>query len=84
MPGFSELMKRLAQTMPNITFLNPVDIGEELRAGALKIVPVREIDAKPQVLSLVRRSRGALESAANLLANDIREALEGGADSVAG
>jgi DNA-binding transcriptional LysR family regulator len=72
------LMKRLAQTAPNITFLNSIDIGEELRAGTLKLVPVREIDSKPQVLSLVHRSRGALESAANLLAGDIQTALNEG------
>lgn len=72
------LMKRLAQTVPNITFLNPVDIGEELYARTLKVVPVKEIDGKPQVLSLVHRSRGPLESAANLLANDIKMAIEEG------
>ena len=72
------LMKRLAQTVPNITFLNPVDIGEELYARTLKVVPVREIDGKPQVLSLVHRSRGPLESAANLLASDIKLALDEG------
>jgi DNA-binding transcriptional LysR family regulator len=73
------LMKRLALTSPNITFLNSVDIGEELRARTLKVVPVREIDSKPQVLSLVHRSRGPLESAANLLASDIKAAIEEGA-----
>jgi DNA-binding transcriptional LysR family regulator len=73
-----ELMKRLARTVPNITFLNPVDIAEELRGGLLRLVPVREIEGKPQILSLVHRSRGALETAASLLANDIRLALERG------
>lgn len=69
------LMKRLAQTKPNITFLNSVDVGEELRAGVLKVVPVREIDSKPQVLSLVHRAKGPLESAANLLASAIKAAI---------
>lgn len=73
------LMKRLAQTRPNITFLNSVDIGEELRAGKLKLVPVREVDGKPQVLSLVHRAKGPLESAASLLASDIRAAIDEGA-----
>jgi DNA-binding transcriptional LysR family regulator len=73
-----ELMKRLARTAPTITFLNPVDIADELRAGLLKLVPVREIESKPQILSLVHRARGALETAASLLANDIRLALEQG------
>jgi DNA-binding transcriptional LysR family regulator len=72
------LMKRLAQSKPNITFLNLVDIGEELRIGKLNLVPVREIDSKPQVLSLVHRSRGPLESAASLLAGDIKTAIEAG------
>ena len=71
-----ELMKRLASTAPTITFLNAADIGDELRAGLLKLVPVREIESKPQVLSIVHRSRGTLDPAANLLANDIRTALE--------
>ena len=71
-----ELMKRLAQTVPNLTFLNAADIGDELRAGTLTLVPVREIDGKPQVLSLMHRSRGTLDPAANLLANDIRTALD--------
>jgi DNA-binding transcriptional LysR family regulator len=73
------LMKRLAQTKPNITFLNSVDVGDELRTGMLKVVPVREIDSKPQVLSLVHRARGPLESAASLLASDIKAAIEDGA-----
>jgi DNA-binding transcriptional LysR family regulator len=73
-----ELMKRLARTSPNITFLNPVDIGADLRAQTLTLVPVREIENKPQILSLVYRSRGALDPAANLLANDIQAALEDG------
>jgi DNA-binding transcriptional LysR family regulator len=73
-----ELMKRLAQTVPTITFLNPVDIGDELRAGTLKLVPVREIESKPQILRLMHRSRGALDPAANLLARDIGAALENG------
>jgi len=73
-----ELMKRIAQTAPNLTFLNGADIGEEARAGKLKLVPVREIESKPQVLSLVHRSRGALDPAANLLANDIQASLEDG------
>jgi DNA-binding transcriptional LysR family regulator len=73
-----ELMKRLARTSPNITFLNPVDIGAELRAQTLALIPVREIENKPQILSLVYRSRGALDPAANLLANDIQAALEDG------
>lgn len=73
------LMKRLAQTSPNITFLNPIDIAEELRAGLLTLVPVREIDGKPQVLSLVHRARGPLESATNLLASEIKAALQEGA-----
>jgi DNA-binding transcriptional LysR family regulator len=72
-----ELMKRLAQSVPHVTFLNPVDIGDELRAGTLTLIPVREIDPKPQVLSLMHRSRGTLDPAANLLANDIQAALEG-------
>jgi len=72
-----ELMKRLSQSVPHVTFLNPVDIGDELRAGTLTLIPVREIDTKPQVLSLMHRSRGALDPAANLLANDIQAALEG-------
>jgi hypothetical protein len=42
-------------------------------------VPVREIDSKPQVLSLVHRARGPLESAASLLASDIKAAIEDGA-----
>ena len=73
-----ELMKRLAQVSPNITFLNAVDIGDESRAGLLTLVPVREIENKPQVLSIVHRARGTLDPAANLLANDIRNALHEG------
>jgi DNA-binding transcriptional LysR family regulator len=74
-----ELMKRLAQSVPQITFLNSADIADELSAGTLKLVPVREIENKPQVLSLVHRARGTFDVAANLLANEIRMRLaEGG------
>jgi DNA-binding transcriptional LysR family regulator len=71
-----ELMKRLATKPPNISFLNAVDVGEEIDTGTLVLVPVRELQGQPQVLSLVHRSKGALESAAHLLASDIRSLLE--------
>ncbi|NWG25299.1 MAG: LysR family transcriptional regulator [Pseudorhodoplanes sp.] len=72
-------MKRMAATVPNISFLNPVDVGEELERGSLVFVPVRELQGQPQVLSLVHRSRAPLENAAHLLATKICASLDQGA-----
>lgn len=72
-------MKRMAASVPNISFLNPVDIGEELERGSLVFVPVRELQGQPQVLSLVHRSRAPLENAAHLLATEICASLDQGA-----
>lgn len=71
-----EFMKRLAAKPPNISFLNQADVEEEARNGVLIWVPVRELQGQPQVLSLVHRAKGALDSAAHLLATEIRATLD--------
>ncbi|GEP11154.1 LysR family transcriptional regulator [Methylobacterium gnaphalii] len=71
-----ELMKRLAQTPPHVTFLNLADVGEEMRRGVLAFTPLSDARAITQTASLVQRSRTALDGAAHLLATRIEAAFE--------
>ncbi|SFG89014.1 DNA-binding transcriptional regulator, LysR family [Methylobacterium gossipiicola] len=63
-----ELMKRLAQTSPHITFVNLSDVGEEIRRGVLAFTPLADAGAIIQRASLMQRARSALDGPAHLLA----------------
>lgn len=71
-----ELMKRLAQTAPLITFLNLSDVGDEIRRGLLAFTPLSEASAITQTVSLVQRARAPLEGPAHLVAACIEAAFE--------
>ncbi|ANT62496.1 LysR family transcriptional regulator [Salipiger sp. CCB-MM3] len=60
----TEMMKRLVRQPPNVTFLNRVDVDQELRDGDLAFLPLLAAAGR-QRLSLVHRSRGALSPAAD-------------------
>jgi DNA-binding transcriptional LysR family regulator len=71
-----ELMKRLAQTAPHITFLNLSDVGEELRRGVLAFTPLADAGAITQTVSLMRRARAPFDGQARLVAQRIEAAFE--------
>ncbi|MDS9469405.1 LysR family transcriptional regulator [Paracoccus sp. MBLB3053] len=58
----TELMKRLVRRAPHITFLNRVDVDQELRDGDLAFLPL-EAAAGRQRLMLAHRARGQLSPA---------------------
>ncbi|MCP2802734.1 LysR substrate-binding domain-containing protein, partial [Salmonella enterica subsp. enterica serovar Typhimurium] len=59
-----------------IALLNPLDAIEELEAGTLVFVPLRDPALPLQRLTLCARARGPLESAAALMAERIGAALK--------
>lgn len=59
-----ELMKRLVRQSTHVTFLNRVDVDQELRDGDLAFLPLIGAAGR-QRLSLVHRSRGSLSPAAS-------------------
>lgn len=71
-----ELMKRLAQTAPHITFVNLSDVGEEIRRGLLAFTPLSDASAIIQRASLMQRARSALDGPAHLLAARIQAEFE--------
>jgi DNA-binding transcriptional LysR family regulator len=71
-----ELMKRLAQTAPHITFVNLSDVGEEIRRGVLAFTPISDASAIIQRASLMQRARSALDGPAHLLAARIQAEFE--------
>jgi DNA-binding transcriptional LysR family regulator len=59
-----ELMKRLVRRSPHVTFLNRVDVDQEIRDGDLAFLPL-EGSAGRQRLVLAHRVRGQLSPAAS-------------------
>jgi hypothetical protein len=58
-----------------VTFLSRIDVDEEQRKGSLVHVAIKDRHLHAQTLTLVRRSKGALDIAVNLLEEDIKTAL---------
>ncbi|MTH76883.1 LysR family transcriptional regulator [Paracoccus aestuariivivens] len=58
----TEMMKRLVRRSPHVTFLNRVDVDQELRDGDLAFLPI-ETAAGRQRLMLAHRARGQLSPA---------------------
>ena len=56
-----EFMKKIARNGHAITFLNPVDVDEEVQAGTVRHLPLPEISGHPISLRLMVRARGGLE-----------------------
>lgn len=71
-----ELMKRLAQAPPHITFVNLSDVGEEIRRGVLAFTPLSDACAITQKASLMQRARAALDGPAHLVATRIAAEFE--------
>lgn len=66
-----EMMKHLVRRAPHITFLNRVDVDQELRDGDLAFLPL-EGAAGRQQLVLAQRARGALSPAASRFVDLVR------------
>ena len=70
------LMRALVAQGLGITLLNRLDIDEELRAGSLVFVPLRDANVPPQRLALVTRAGAGPGAMADLLASQIIGCLE--------
>lgn len=71
-----ELMMRLAQASPHITFLNLSDVGEEIVRGLLAFTPLSDACAITQTASLIQRARATLDGPAHLVATRIEAAFD--------
>jgi len=70
-----EFMKKIARTGQAITFLNLVDIADEIEADAIRYLPVQELAAYPIALKLMVRARGGLDTFPSLVLEELRKAL---------
>jgi DNA-binding transcriptional LysR family regulator len=72
----TDLLKKLALEAPHLTFLNEVDVAEELRWRKLVFIPVQELAARPQSLILAQRTKAPLEGLADLLVRALQAELD--------
>jgi DNA-binding transcriptional LysR family regulator len=70
-----EFMKRVAIEGSAVTFLNPVEVDDEVRAGRLKYLPLREFSKTILSLKLVVRARGGLEPFASYVLEELAKAM---------
>lgn len=70
------LMRQLVAQQQGITLLNRLDIAEDLRAGHLVFVPLRDAGLAPQRLALVTRAGSGPGATAGLLAEQVIDCLE--------
>lgn len=70
-----EFMKKIARSGQAITFLNPVDVAEEVAAGEIRHLSVQELEAHPISLKLMVRARGGLDSFPSLVLEELRKAM---------
>jgi DNA-binding transcriptional LysR family regulator len=70
-----EFMKKIASTGQAITFLNPVDVADEVRAGDIQHLPLQEMVSEPIALKLLVRARGGMEAFPSLVVEELRKAM---------
>lgn len=70
-----EFMKRIAKSGQAITFLNALDIVEDVAAGEVRHLPLDELDAHPLSLKLLVRGRGGLDAFPSLMVEELRKAM---------
>jgi DNA-binding transcriptional LysR family regulator len=70
-----EFMKKIARSGQAITFLNAVDVAEEVAADEIRHLPVQELSAHPIALKLLVRARGGLDTFPSLVVEELRKAL---------
>jgi DNA-binding transcriptional LysR family regulator len=72
-----ELLKAAVLTGHAVSFLNEMDVQREVRAGTLEFLPLPEGQVSRQELRLVQRIRGGLDAAQSVLAEHLREVVQG-------
>ena len=70
-----EFLKKVARNGHAITFLNPVDVDDEVRAGEIRHLVLPELIQHPIALKLIVRARGGLEAFPNLVVEELRKAM---------
>jgi len=70
-----EFMKSIARSGQAITFLNPVDIAEDVAAGEIRYLPLDELKSHPIALKLLVRARGSLDTFPSLVVEELRKAM---------
>ena len=70
-----EFMKKIARSGQAITFLNPVDVAEEVQAGEFRHLPLHELESHPISLKLMVRARGGLDTFPSLVVEELRKAM---------
>ncbi len=70
-----EFLKKVARNGHAITFLNPVDVDDEVRAGEIRHLVLPEFIQHPIALKLIVRARGGLETFPNLVVEELRKAM---------
>jgi len=70
-----EFMKRIARSGQAMTFLNPVDVAEDIEAGEIRYLPLDEFVAHPIALKLLVRARSGLDTFPSLVVEELRRAM---------
>ena len=70
-----EFMKKAARSGQAVTFLNAVDVAEEVEAGEMRHLPLHEFAAHPLALKLLVRARGGLDAFPSLVVEELRKAM---------
>lgn len=70
-----EFMKKIARSGQAITFLNPVDVAQEVEAGEIRYMPLQEMTGHPIALKLMVRARGGLDTFPSLVVEELRKAM---------
>lgn len=70
-----EFMKKIARSGQAITFLNAVDVAEEVAAGEICHLPLEELAKHPLSLKLLVRARGGLDAFPSLVVEELRRAM---------
>jgi DNA-binding transcriptional LysR family regulator len=70
-----EFMKKAARSGQAVTFLNAVDVAEEVEAGEIRYLPLHELTVHPIALKLMVRARGGLDTFPSLVVEELRKAM---------
>jgi DNA-binding transcriptional LysR family regulator len=70
-----EFMKKIARSGQAITFLNHVDVAEEVEAGEIRYLPLLELAGHPISLKLLVRARGGLDTFPSRVVEELRKAM---------
>jgi len=70
------LMRQLTRQGAGVSLLNRLDVGDDVRAGTLVFVPLRDSGLRPQSLALVTRAGAALSAAAEVLVQQVIVCIE--------